>query len=343
MRTWVSLAVACVFIVGAGKTTGQTKMLRRADGYTYDSQEKKARLNALHAAGLKRDISCMPALLEVVSNPPDDFHLYTALHALGRLGDSQAFAALDSVMKDINDGEARGLAQAVRARLCAQLETSSLADPQDQEAAKAWTDRFLGELKITPAEINKGVALYIDRSKRSMHAEITRETFALRQLADQIYVQRNAPLLRLATERGIDFRADVASAYKVQLALLNPRQRVDWIVATLANCKEMTGDDFFLMQLATDEGQITRQAIIVKLKEMNQDRHKYAIVIPGSNLTYYPGIGALLRILSAIADKQDVKLVAAYVKDSEQLIRHYALRAEPYIESGVAWRPTIGY
>ena len=79
-----------------------TKILRRAHGHGY-SQEEKARINALHAAGLVGDISRMPALLEVVSNLPDHLYLYTALHALGRLGDSQAFPALDSVIRIAND------------------------------------------------------------------------------------------------------------------------------------------------------------------------------------------------------------------------------------------------
>ena len=51
----------------------------------------------------------------------------------------------------------------------------------------------------------------------------------------------------------------------------------------------------------------------------------------------------MFRILSAIADKQDAKVVAPYLKDPEPDIRYYALQAYPYIESGIAWRATIAY
>jgi len=322
---------------------GQTKILRRANGHAYNSPEKKARINALHAAGLKGDLSSMQALLEVVADPPDQFHLYTALHALGRLGDSQAITALESAMHDIDDDEARGFMKAVRARVTAQGETTEFADRHDQGTAQAWADRFLGELKLNPTELNKGVANYIDLGQHMLHAPINRETFALRELADQIYLQRDEALLHQAKGRGIKFEADPGAALKVQLALLTPQQRVDWILTTFAGRKALTGNDFFLMQLAVDEGQVARKAILAKLKEMSHDRKKYAVSVPGSDRTYYPGIGAMFRMLSAIADQQDAKVVAPYLKDPEPEIRYYAGQAYPYIESGVAWRATIGY
>jgi hypothetical protein len=118
---------------------------------------------------------------------------------------------------------------------------------------------------------------------------------------------------------------------------------VDWLVTTFAGRKTLTGDDFFLMQLAVDEGQLTRHAVLARLQEMNQDRPKYLSPIPGISRNYYPGMGAMFRVLSALADRQDTEFVAPYLTDPEQHIRHYAGQAYPYIESGVAWRPTIGY
>jgi hypothetical protein len=315
--------------------------LQRAHGHAYNSPEKKSRINALHAAGLKGDLSFLPALLEVVADPPGHFYLYTALHALGRLGDSEAIPALDSALRAIDDWEAQHFVHAVKARIVAQVETAEFVGRQDQ--AEAWADGFLRALNITLADLNRGVAHYIDRNKHEMHAEINRETFALRELADQIYMQGDAALLRVVREQGIQFEVEPGSAIKVQLALLSPQQRVDWILTDFADCKALTGNGFYLMQLAVDAGQLARQAILAKLKEMSQDRERYAISIAGSSRTYYPGIGAMFRMLSAIADIQDVEVVAPYLTDPEQEIRYYAIQAYPYIESGVAWRARIGY
>jgi HEAT repeat protein len=200
----------------------RAKFLRRANGHSYNLQEK-AHINALHAIGLRGDLAGIPALLEVVAHPPDNYHLYTALHALGRLGDGQALGAIEDALRDIDDWEAQAFAQAVKARLQAQIAASSLSAPQGMEAAQGGIERFLHELNLTPAELNKGLANYLYDKQHTMHADINRETFALRQLADQIYRQRNEPLLRVAIERGINFQAEAGAAYKVQLALPGPQ------------------------------------------------------------------------------------------------------------------------
>ncbi len=322
-------------------------------------------MDALRLAGLHRDTSQIPALLEVLKAPCDGHLLHAALHSLGQIGEEAALPAIYALLVSLyvipdngsvvmNGGnnilagipncnyvEIQGHALAVRARLQAhrRIEAMKLAG----QHGAVWLSTFLFTLRRTPAELNAAVASNV--RARSHHFSgptwVAPEIYALRELADQIYLLRDVELLNTAILAGIDFTTDSGARLKIEFALHSKEERLQAIVARLASRRTGGGDDTFLTQLAANEGPLAGQMAAAKLKEM--DEHHDIYVWGEGQRQRSPGYTAMFHLLSAVGDSAHEPVVAAYLAGPPGGIHYYADQVYPEVRKGLAWNQVIGY
>ena len=289
----------------------------------------------LRQAGLLRDRSQVPALIHELETVSDDLHLYSTLHSLAQIGDMSALPAMDALLKRPGLGEHYSYAIVARARLIAEGKAEKVAGPQGKASARL--REFLAALGTDAAGINAAVVK--DKAQSTFHKTIGVGTYAIEGLADMIYRHRDMALADVAKASGIDFDAEPGAKYKIQLAPLSDQERVDWLIKTLSNKQVLTTDDYFLVQLAADEGKLASHAAAARIIEMDQQRAEDERRGNFFDVRY----GALFRVMAGIGDPAQASLVGRYIHDPNRAVWHYAELYHEGIRDGVPRQFRIGY
>ena len=344
MRTLLVWLVALTVVLqGAGTLAQDSKPLRHKNGHVYRDFDDIGRVDALHQAGLKHDRTQLPALLAAVSTPPDHFHFFTAVHALVRIGDPQALPALDAAIQRLaDDKEPCEYAEVARARLLADGEAQKHTGQRQQAQTRLST--FLATLQLDANTLNVTVTRDWEHWMSNGGEASTRAQYAMRELADMIYHTRDMAFAEAVKTAGVDFTTDAGAKYKVQLAPLTAQQRVDWIISEFSNKKVLKGDDFYLMQLAADEGKLASRAAAATLKEMDKHRERYpSLLTKEAGHVNHIGFSALFDVIRAVGDKDQEPVIAHFLNDKEKWIAYYANQVYPSITTGIPWKWRVGY
>ena len=147
-------------------------------------------------------------------------------------------------------------------------------------------------------------------------------------------------------DSGLHFDLDVGAKYKAQLAPLSSQARVDWIVNDLSNKPAISFDDYFLIQLAADEGKIASRAAASRLRDMEKHRERYLDSQTGSRGRVHRMFGAyigVLYIINCVADPEQEPLVAALANDPESYIASIAHKVYRCFQEGVGPQYNINY
>ncbi len=158
--------------------------------------------------------------------------------------------------------------------------------------------------------------------------------YALRELADMIYQDRDQALAREAQAQGIHFDQDAPSALKVELAPLSVQERVNRIVEHLAHLRVETSKEYYPMQLAINEGTFASRAAAAKLEEMRDKRDQYP---------YHIGFASLFRLIQGVGDKEQAPIVAQFLNDPDPGVAYYADQCLSDIQNGIAHTYRPGY
>jgi hypothetical protein len=184
-------------------------------------------LARMRLAGLKGDRTAIPALIKALKNPTHQYDRHTAMRALAQLGATEALPAIEEVMRSATDASIRNFAQVIRARLVAEDSTKTIQDPVEQANAK--TNRFMELLGTDVTRLNKSVSQQIEPLRSSLYPTIGTELYALRELADMVYRNRDLTLAEQLQGLNVRFDDDWASALKMRLAPRTSQQRVAWL------------------------------------------------------------------------------------------------------------------
>lgn len=304
----------------------------------------------LRQAGLYGNRSLIPELLDVVkkreANPKTD-QIRTALRSLCILGAREVLPHLEKDIAKLTEimQNSKGLentfnyAEVCRARLLAEAGTRNMRD--DASRAKEKLRLFLGAVKLDVPEINVSTQ---KKTRLSMMHEypglaITRETMALREIADMIYRHRDKSLLALVKKQELNFDVDYASALKIRLALSSHYERVERLVNEMANLKVFTMDGYYLVQLAIDEGQDASRYATIKIREMMKtlenepfDPQQLDVKKAGPHRM---GVRALLRLICGVGDSDQAPFVLELTKSKHDYIRSIAVEAYPFVHYGI--------
>lgn len=240
----------------------------------YENYERQV---AIRQAGLRGDRSQIPAMINMLQNPPDSYSEGVAdrmrlplLHALAQLGATDALPVIDDLINK-NNGVAV-YARVAKARLVAESSVKSL--PGKAQSTGKIT-RFLQELSLTAADINTAAAAYNvqkDQWRASIHPSdhpgpaAPKEVIALREVADMIYHDTAPGAMALPLVKQINFDLDSAAALKTKLAPMSREQRISVLIDDLA--KQKYGPLALEQQLLADEGLPARRAVYARLKEI---------------------------------------------------------------------------
>ncbi|MDQ2686277.1 MAG: hypothetical protein M3Y28_00245 [Armatimonadota bacterium] len=291
---------------------------------------------ALHRAGLKGDRSQVPQLIAALKDATHLDYRYAALHALAQMGARDAlpqFEALrpKSIMLQSADPDLSNYAEAARARLLAESSTQAISNPNQRAQSKL--HKFLVESGLDIPGLNTALTAQ-ERLRADREGTLPMRIYALRELADMIYQDRDQALAKEVQAQGIRFDQDAPSALKVDLASLPTQERVNRIVEYLAHLRVLTSGEYYPMQLAINEGTFASRAAAAKLEEMRGKRDQYPSDI---------GFAALFRLIRGGGDKEQAPIVAQFLNDSDSGVAYYADQSLPYIQGGIPYTYRPGY
>lgn len=294
------------------------------------------RITAIRQFGLKEERSQIPMLIALLEKPGHPYFKYAAVHALAQMGAVEALPIFDTllpttIMKVSSDADLTNFTRVAKARLLAENNARGIVDAKGRAAAKA--SHFMTELGVDVDQLNTAQTLNKELSQRTTHAATMTNLYALRELADMVYKDKDVALADHLRESGIRFDTDVPSEWKIRLAALTPQERIDLLVNELSAKRVLRGDDYHIIQLAIYEGLPAAQAVAVKLKEMDGQRDKYT----------YIGFAALFYVLHGISSKEQLPLIEKFSTDSNKWIAHYAQYAYRDMSKGVPGQEAIGY
>lgn len=273
-------------------------------------------IQATRRAGLTGDRSKIPLMIETLRQQKIFQEVFPALHSLAQLGATEGLPAMDALTRrDTIDFETHGFALVSRARLVAEAEARGIVDPVQQANVRVRT--FYREIGLTPAQINSGTEAF-NRVPMS-GAATPLEVFALRELADMLYMGPYAAYVSVPGIAAIQFTLDYPATLKVKLAGLSDEQRVEWLVTDLAHQKVVANDQNCEQQLTADEGLLASRAIGKQLREMDQHRDVYSRA----------GFAALFEVLRAIGDPEQAWVFPHFAKDANGFIALYAKEVLP--------------
>ena len=290
----------------------------------------------LRQGGLRRDRSQVPVLIQELETVSDDLHLYSTLHSLAQIGDVSALPTIEAlIQKPGLDLQGQSFAKVARANLIAEGKAENVSDPQQKASVRL--REFLAALGTDAAGINAAVAH--DQALPMLHKTVGEGTYAIEGLADMIYRHRDMALADVAKASGIDFDAEPGAKYKIQLAPLSDQERVDWLIKTLSNKQVLTTDDYFLVQLAADEGRLASRAIAARLLEMDQNRAEE----DRQGTFSHAGYSILFDVVSCIGDPTQEPVLRRYLNDPDRGVVHYANLNYGNVRDGAPAQMRIGY
>ncbi len=314
------------------------------------AHETELHLVQMRAAGLWRDASKLPMLIQSARETTNGWHILTALHSLAQIGGPQALQTVGEVVRSILDTDyVYDYAMAVHARLLAHEAAHNSGTAVDGERAQVWLAAYLRTLGYADANALNAAAK-VDSEISYWHRKEPGPglaAYALQELADAIYHDRNAALLQAAKTNGINFDINTGAWYKVQLMPLTPQQRVAWIVEDLSQTYTYSHGETLLVQLAADEGKLASRAAAAKLHLMDQEREQYANQVMDSKghlRRFYPNYYyGLLDIIGAVGDSDQEPMLARNLNNPEPDIAGRVHRTYKRVKSGIPRVCASGY
>lgn len=288
--------------------------------------DEERQINAMRPAGLHGDRSQIPVMIAVLEAPshPHPLVMKTALHALSRLGATEAVPAIDTLISNEGNSDVGNYARIAKARLLAESSTKGVTNSSTRAAAKM--DRFYKETELTSAALNSAIERYHQHlhEKRIGNADSLNEVYAMREIADMVYEGVFKDYHALAGVSQINFQLDLPSSLKMWLAPLAQRDRVDALIQDLSHQQYNGERERLEIQLAADEGMIASHAAADQLRYMDTHRDQYP----------REGFNALLGVLDLLGDKEQTALVEHFMHDTDGYIASYARGVYPAVQAG---------
>lgn len=299
------------------------------------SQKEGFELARWRSEALRGDRTHIPQMIAKLREQPNPLYIYTALHALARLGATEALPDIEALLTTYRPSDdmsayirasiARLQTEAGRDADTAALATFDALTPARrasvQARSRAKVEQFLALAGIAPQEIGTAMSAYTQRKtqvlQKGRREEVRppQEYFLLHEVADILYQSHIPGTQARQAFPDLDFAADPGSEFKAKLAGMSHKERIAWLVNDLAQKKIWKGADYlYEIQLAVDEGLDASNAAAAKLKEMDGQRTKY----PAN------GFSGLLYILDGVGDKTQTPLVRHFVNDKDQSISNTA-------------------
>jgi hypothetical protein len=150
------------------------------------------------------------------------------------------------------------------------------------------------------------------------------EVYALRQVAECAAEGCEAGVVSAAAIAGMDFSLDYAAQLKVSLAPMSKKERIDWLIESIAHKKVIKGEDYYEVRALADEGTEAVEPILAKLRTVKTDREDYV----------YPGISTLFNVLVCIGDKRAIPIIRSFVGDKDDWLDYYARQQIQRLETG---------
>lgn len=270
-----------------------------------DPQEED-KAETLHLAGLHNDRSQIPNLIFAVEKHTPDWSTIPAIHALARMGATEALPSLDWWVQDDKQPIIQSEAKVARARIVALNSANSVKGSAAQ--ATAVISRLYSELGLTSADINASVADYYSKLEQQLETNTYRgsssllkplELFAMEDVADLVYHGSYSAYASVPAVMQLNFQLNAASALKMRLAPLSQADRLNTLCKELAEDKTQALSDVCKMQLIADEGLAGSRAVAAKLRDM--DVHQ--------SLHTGDHFRILFHVLAATGDKSQARLV----------------------------------
>lgn len=334
---------------------GSTSQMSGAIRYKYSGHVDREDLNpiaGLAEAGRRGDRSQIPSIIRILSAPPHPVYVFNGLHALARLGATEALPVFDAyipqtIMQNA-DTDISNFAIAARARLLAESEARGINDPKARAAVKV--KRFYSELSLTSAALNAApltytkpqyVNVFNSRENQPQGTRILQNgqpitsiaTYTLRELSDMVYQDGYKDYAALPDVARVDFSRDYPSALKIRLASLPHPQRLSTIIEELANKKFLRSEDSYEIQLAIAEGVPAGRAAASKLKEMDKRRDQYTS----------PGFSALFGVLDGVGDKEQRPVIEYFMHDANRSVAHFAKNVFFDVRDGIKGERRAAY
>lgn len=272
----------------------------------------------LRKAGLKRDRTKLPLIRKVLKEEWHPTILTAALMAAGRLADEESIPAIQSIIQRYQETNVGELAEVIIALIQTEKWVEEANSPQ---ALIRKIKTFLKIVKMSKERIEEAARAFRRAKWRSYTPS---EIYAFRLIAELVAEAIKAGVPNAANIAGLDFSLDYAAQLKVRLASMSKRERISWLIETIARKRVIRGQDYYLVCALADEGIEAVEPILAKLKFLKHNREGYA----------YPGIKTLFRTLACIGDKRAIPVIRSFVGDKEIWLDYYARQALEYLESG---------
>lgn len=286
-----------------------------------DNWDQGIQAQAIRTAGLRGDRFQIPAITAWLQKPPHPDFIPTALHALARLGATEALPTIDALRQQ-RPNWGGDFGTVARARLVAEASSKAESDPTRQAAMKV--DRFYHELGLSPAELTSTVSRYRPEQPKASdsYSLPPLEVYAMRELADIVYMGSYSAYAALPGVADVDFSKDYPSFLKIRLAPLSQELRLSWLINDLAHKKTLGANDSYEMQLAADGGTDASHLAMSKLWEMDNRRDVYI----------HTGFAALFEVLDAIRDKDQGPIFVHFAHDRDPFVAHYCNDDPPHYQ-----------
>jgi hypothetical protein len=320
-----------IFAIGLCTCAGSMKCKAQDDGLVPTiSADDAHRMAVTRQDGLSRDQSRVPTVVAMLRNPKHRYDAYTALRALSHLSPVNAVVYTDEFLAATQDERHHTFLLAVRARVMAQQSASGIADPRIR--AQTIVDRMFQELGINPDGATL-VARSFTESKPLKGYKVPIEVYAIRELADLAYTDRELLIPEVARSRGIGFEHDYPSLVKEKLAAKSAAERIRLLVDDLSKKSIGRGNACYDYQLLIDIGADAGQAVVAKIEAMRKNRQFESEI----------GFVSLFDVLKGLGDKASASVLESFLSDESPQLRYFALQNHGSLVKGLKYQWRAGY
>ena len=270
------------------------------------SAKQASEMAAFHQAGLNKNRVQLPALLAALQKPQDPTErssTFIVLHALAQMGATEALPAINALTSTSRDVSLVNFAAAAKARLLAESGAQAVKDPKAR--ARAEIAALYRQTKLTPDALTQD-ARYYQAHTGDPGEPVPVGVCLMREAADVLYQAGVASSAVEATPP--DYSLDPASALKVQMAPLSPKERINALMEQLSSIKKYTPSEPYATQLLADMGAAAEQAVDSKLVDMDLHQEQYDGL----------GFRALFNALYCIGDPSQSSFVEDFARDQSR-------------------------
>lgn len=267
----------------------------------------------LHGAGLRGDHSQIPAMIAALQKPqPNWFYSSPALHALSRMGVTDALPAIEPLIQNDKYPIVSREAKIAKARILAEDAAKGISGPSQ---AKVKIETFYSNLDLTTDDINTQVADYENQLAQQLKANTydgtllkPLELFAMEDIADMVYHGSYPDYATLSGVAQLNFQLDAASALKMRLAPLAQSQRLTVLTDELSGDTSNDLKNLYKMQLIADEEAAGGKVVAAKLLQMDANKAHYTT----------ENFRTMFRTLVAIGDPSQASLIQHFKSQGDE-------------------------